>query len=97
MDELINRIVNQLIDIIRKNNAPTLIGTLEASDKISKIVYDKTVCSYNKEIEDDLQKFQDFPLDMTFRDKPISEINTLLSSNISIKQKYLELKAKSKL
>ena len=38
-----------LLDYIKKSNALTLIGSLESTDSIQNITYDKYICSFSED------------------------------------------------
>jgi hypothetical protein len=48
-DTLYSIYLQPLLDYIKKTNALTLIGSLESTDSIQNITYDKYVCSYSAE------------------------------------------------
>jgi len=48
-DTLYSIYLQPLLDYIKKTNALTLIGSLESTDSIQNITYDKYVCSYSEE------------------------------------------------
>ena len=52
-----------ILALIRSNNASTLIGSLESTDILQNITFDKVVCSYNDSLKKLLTKFKDFDFD----------------------------------
>jgi hypothetical protein len=56
-------LVKTLIDIISVNNEATLVGSLQSTEEIANIVFNKVVCSYNKDLDDVFSSFVKMPLD----------------------------------
>jgi len=106
--ETLKNYVNDLILIVQQNNPSTLIGSLQSTDLLQNIVYNKVVCSYNEDLNslfNDFNGNKNFELNQTHNGLSIKEINGKIGSNatitdyendndISIKQKYLKYKQK---
>lgn len=61
-DEIVS-LAKTLIEIISVNNEATLIGSLQSTEEIANITFNKTVCSYNKDLDDVFKSFPKMPLD----------------------------------
>jgi Kinesin motor domain len=61
-DSLIDGAADTIIKEIQTNNASTLIGSIEATEVLQNVVYDKVVCSYDMELiqEEDNEKYEKF-------------------------------------
>ena len=75
---------NRIIDLIKANNAATLIGSLESTDVLQNITYDKLVCSHNEKLSHLLRKFKGMELQQVINFNNIDNLNT------SISNKYLK-------
>ena len=105
--------VDILLKIIQQNNPSTLIGSLESTEILQNIVYSKLICSYNENLNSNLDKIKGFKLEQYIDTQfEINDVNKSIDSNdelsskqsnqykqkyLKYKEKYLELKAKSKL
>lgn len=105
-DKLIE-ITKELLLIIQSNNPSTLIGSLESTDILQNTVYNKLTCSYNKNLNSNLNKINGFEQNEWInKNKTIEQVNEILDDDtkqlkysnkyLKYKQKYLELKANSK-
>ena len=58
--------VNKLIDYVNINNSVTLIGSLESTDQIQNITYDKVVCSFDNDLKNILTKYSPFNINQNY-------------------------------
>jgi hypothetical protein len=81
----------KLYDIITKTNASTLIGTLEATDALKNITYDKKICR-----ETDSKVFKLFNQKSSNTTKPFIPLSDNLNPMdlVLVKQKYFKYKNK---
>ena len=61
----IKKNATDLIAIIKANNSSTLIGSLESTDILQNVTYDKVSCSYNGSLDYLLDKFKGVELEET--------------------------------
>ena len=77
--ESIIQLTNEVIDFIKSNNPSTLIGSLESTDILQHLVYNKLVCSYNPGLDNMLTKIKGFDLkSSSIENKNITDINKIL-------------------
>jgi hypothetical protein len=77
-DENNRGLAERIIKLITTNNASTLIGSLESTDVIQSLTYDKVVCSYNKELDKILTRYQAEFLQTPNKSRKIIDVNNTL-------------------
>jgi hypothetical protein len=97
-------LATRFINFIKNNNASSLIGTLESTDALKLLTFDKYVCSNTSdmidELKDPLTRYKTVPIAQTIAfptDKPdlINKINQVLDTPDGVfTSKYLKYKAK---
>jgi hypothetical protein len=99
----VENLAKTIIKIVRKNNAATLIGTLESTDKIHSITYDNLTCGYDMtktlliKAMDDKNAKVNISLDVApfFENEKTKNTFTKIEDvNNTIKNKYLKYKFK---
>jgi hypothetical protein len=89
----IKTLAKDLLRIIGSNNPSTLIGSLESTDILQNVTYDKIICSYsnNKSLNKKLTNFTGFNLDKSEKDA-ITINSSFKNKYMKYKNKYLQLK-----
>jgi hypothetical protein len=60
--EEIVRMCKTLLELVSVNNEATLVGSLQSTEEIANIGFNKVVCSYNKDLDDVFKTFVQMPL-----------------------------------
>jgi hypothetical protein len=97
--EKLQPIAIELLKQIDTNNDATLIGSLISTEKLNNLIFDKMICSYNKDFNKILTQFnpQYFPVTATPNFNPLNEktnLQELEEYNQSITRKYMKYKSK---
>jgi small nuclear ribonucleoprotein (snRNP)-like protein len=73
--ETLMNVAKRIIELVQTNNAATLIGSLESTDILQNVVFDKVSCSTNVTLEKRLNMFPLFKSDEVR--KPADEFRPL--------------------
>lgn len=97
--EKLQPIAIDLLNKIDTINDATLIGSLISTEKLNNLIFDKMICSYNKDFDKILEQFNQnyFPVKSTPLNDSFSEKTNLQELEIynqSIRRKYMKYKSK---
>jgi hypothetical protein len=84
--------------MVQINNAATLIGSLESTDMLQNITYDKIPCSYSDELSKEIDNLKKIGMRDTYGDDTIDKLNDeLLKITVPQVQKLMTGGSKHKL
>jgi predicted CopG family antitoxin len=97
-DDDLRKKINDNIKMVQINNAATLIGSLESTDMLQNITYDKIPCSYSDELSKEIDNLKKIGMRDTYGDDTIDKLNDeLLKITVPQVQKLMTGGSKHKL